>query len=174
MNVDKIALQGTYETRDSTPARALVMPLLPNDGSYAITGTILAVEDAPTRPCVAFYPRFVGSIVAGSGTDNSAVQAMPPSSKAAAQASGTSAPQVVVTGRQLEVLLTGAAGKTVQWAWDLELVTLTLPTSPTASPGSAVGPAKPVTPIAIPGASNGTTATRGTPPSGTSTSTTTG
>jgi hypothetical protein len=81
-------------------------------------------------------------VVDGKATDASAAQAMPPSARAAAQASGTAPPQLAVSGRQAEILLTGAEGKKMHWAWDLELVTLTMRTTqpvtgPTARPRPA-------------------------------------
>jgi hypothetical protein len=136
MHVQKIPIQGTSQTVGHTPKRAIAIPLLPADGAFSITGTILAVDDSTTRSSVAFYPRFGGSLVAGKATeDDTGAPDAQPRDSGGAQGWAPGAPKPSITARQMEILLTGIAGKTIYWAWDLEVVLLSLPSAPAAQPG---------------------------------------
>jgi hypothetical protein len=132
-HVHSIPITGTIRTTDDTPTRAICIPLLPQDGAFSITGTILAVDDLTTRSSVEFHPRFGGSIVGGKVTENdTGALAMEPQDGGAAQKWAPGALKTTITGRQMEILVTGIAGKTIDWGWALELVTLSLPSSPAA------------------------------------------
>jgi hypothetical protein len=145
MNVQKIPVRGTSQTAGNTPKRAIVVPLLPMDGAFSISGTILAVDDSATRFSVEFYPRFGGSVVAGKVTENdTGAPTAQPQDGGTGQGWAPGAPKTTITGRQLEVTLTGIDGKTIDWAWDLEVILFSLPASTAATkpaPGSAANTA---------------------------------
>jgi hypothetical protein len=142
MNVQRIPVRGTSQTVGNTAKRAIVVPLLPMDGAFSISGTILAVDDSATRFSVEFYPRFGGSVVAGKVTENSTgAPAAQPQDGGTGQGWAPGAPKATITGRQLEVTLTGIDGKTIDWAWDLEVILFSLPagTAGTAATKQAPG-----------------------------------
>jgi len=141
MNVHRIPVRGSFQTAGNTPTRAIVIPLLPMDGAFSVSGTILAVDDATPRSSVEFYPRFGGNVVAGNATENdNAGPATQPQDGGTAQAWAPAGLKTSIKGRQLEIILTGIDGKTIAWAWALEVVTIALGSSaPVANP-SGPGP----------------------------------
>jgi hypothetical protein len=141
MNVQKIPVHGGSQTVGATPTRAIVMPLLPVDGAFSISGAIAAVDDASTRssvvfyPAVLFYPHFDGNVVAGKATENdTGALAEQPQDGSTAQGGAPGTPKLSITGRQVEILLTGLDGMTINWAWALEIILFSLPAS---APGPA-------------------------------------
>jgi hypothetical protein len=142
MNVQKIPVHGATQTVGATPMRAIAMPILPVDGAFSISGAIAAVDDASTRssvvfyPAVLFYPHFDGNVVAGKATENdTGALAEQPQDGSAAQGGAPGAPKLSITGRQVEILLTGLDGMTINWAWALEIILFSLPASaPSPSP----------------------------------------
>jgi hypothetical protein len=83
-------------------------------------------------------------VVAGKATENdTGAPAAQPQDGGTAQGWAPGAPKLSITGRQIEILLSGLDGKTLYWAWALEMILFSLPASaPGASPQAGAAPAK--------------------------------
>ncbi len=74
MNVAKRHIEGMTTipaAAGATATRSIMIPLLPANGSWVITGTVQALRADATLPPVTFFPRFTGMCVNGIAALNS-------------------------------------------------------------------------------------------------------
>ena len=127
MSVTKRHIEGVTTipaAAGATATRSIVIPLLPANGSWVITGTVQALRADTTFPPMTFFPQFTGMCVNGVATLNSTGeiptqpvdgggdQRFEPGGLAVAGSD---------QGLQLEIALTGVAGVAVIWAWALDV-----------------------------------------------------
>lgn len=128
MSVTKRTLQGEalVASNGDTPTSAVQIPAVPSDGAFSFSGTLIAVDAAAapsTRFSVTYFIQWAGTSQGGDITRNvySAVSTLP--------GDGGSA-QGFAPGNLLGVLgdlgftlaLPGISGKTVKWAWSIDVV----------------------------------------------------
>lgn len=108
----------------ATATRAIVIPLLPRQGSWVITGTIQALRADAAFPPVTFFPQFTGSCFNGVATLNSGGEIpTQPADGGGDQRFEPGGLSLVGSdlGLQLEIALTGEAGVAIVWAWALDV-----------------------------------------------------
>lgn len=134
-------IEGTVTATGAAPLRAISIPLLPTDGSWSITGHLIAVNTATPRQSMTFYPQFTGVCEGGVVTNNSPTNgttnttptttatSFVPTNPATKSKSpwAPGGPALAVTGQQVEVELTGIDATTIVWAWSFEVVVVALP-----------------------------------------------
>ncbi len=137
MNISKRHIEGSTTiagSAGSSPKSAIVIPLLPKQGSWVITGVVQAVRADGRCDPVTFFPRITGGCIDGLATANSTGQ-MPtePVDGGLAQGfapGGLSLVGADAQGLQLEIALTGVAGApsaAICWAWDLDVLVFETP-----------------------------------------------
>jgi hypothetical protein len=133
MNVATRHVEGAttiLATAGTTATRSIVIPLLPRQGSWVITGTVQALRADGLQGPVTFFPQFTGGCVKGVATLNSAgVIPTQPVDGGVAQHFRPGGLSLVGSdqGLQLEIALTGVAGVAICWAWHLVVSTLATP-----------------------------------------------
>ena len=126
-NVETRHFEGTFAVAGANKKPAIVVPLLPKDGAWTITGQVVAVDEANPRHSVTFFPRFTGVCASGVVTENNTGPiAMQPKDGGKAQAWEPGGLFPIITGSRLEVAVGGIEGKTLLWAWSLDLVVVSL------------------------------------------------
>lgn len=130
MNVAKMHIEGVTKipaAAGATPTRSIVMPLLPAQGSWAITGTVQAVRADGQFGPVTFFPQFTGGCVDGNAVVNASAVPTLPVDGGGDQRFAPGGISLVASdeGRQLEIALTGEAGVAIVWAWALDVLLLT-------------------------------------------------
>ena len=127
MNVMKRHIEGATTipaAAGATATRSIVIPLLPANGAWVITGTVQALRADATFPPVTFFPRFTGMCVNGVATLNSTGE-IPTEPVDGGEGQRFEPGGLAVAGSdqglQLEVALTGVAGVAVIWAWALDI-----------------------------------------------------
>jgi hypothetical protein len=140
MNVAKRHIEGSTTigaAAGGSPTRAIMIPLLPSQGSWVITGVVQAVRADGKYGPVTFFPRITGTCSDGLAIANSTGQ-MPsePVDGGLAQGfepGGLSLAGADAQGLQIEIALTGVAsvagapGVAICWAWDLEVLLVSTP-----------------------------------------------
>jgi hypothetical protein len=136
MNIAKRHIEGSTTivgSADSSPKSAIVIPLLPPQGSWVITGVVQAVRADGRYGPVTFFPRITGGCVDGLATLNSTGQ-MPTEPVDGGLALGFEPGGLTLVGAdarglQIEIALTGVAEPSVAicWAWDLEVLVFATP-----------------------------------------------
>ena len=134
MNVTTRHIEGSTAIAGSAggiPTSSIAIPLLPGQGSWAVTGVIQAVRADGKHGAVTFFPRIGGSCFNGLATSNT-TEMMPiePVDEGAAQGfqpGGVSLVGAKGQGRQVEIALEGVAGVAVCWAWSLDVLTFATP-----------------------------------------------
>jgi hypothetical protein len=114
-----------------SPTRAIMLPRLPAQGSWVVTGVVQAVRADGKYGPVTFFPRVTGTCSDGLAIANSTGQ-MPtePVDGGLAQGFepvGLSLVGADAQGLQIEVALTGVGGVAICWAWDLEVLVVATP-----------------------------------------------
>lgn len=133
MNVAKRHIEGTIKIPASaggTPTRAIVIPLLPEQGSWVITGSVQALRTDASFGLVTFFPQFTGGCVNGIAIANSTgVIPTQPIDGGTDQHFRPAGLSLLGSdqGLQLEIALTGEASTAVLWAWDLDVCILVTP-----------------------------------------------
>jgi hypothetical protein len=118
-------------TTDATPTPILVLPQLPEDGSFAFRGTVLA-RNVTTGAVVTFFPVNSGSITGGTVTQNGGTSHAAPCKTAPADggtAQGFAPPGCstlttgagltvgfAISGRVAELVVTGLVATPIRWA----------------------------------------------------------
>jgi hypothetical protein len=134
MNVAKMHIEGSMTiggTAGSSPTRAILIPLLPSQGAWFVTGVVVAARADGRYGPVTFFPRVTGACSDGLAISNSTGQ-MPsePVDGGLAQGfapGGLSLVGADAQGLQVEIALTGVAGVAVCWAWDLDVFLVATP-----------------------------------------------
>ena len=134
MNGTKMHIEGSITIGGATsgsPTRAIMIPLLPSQGAWVITGTVVAARADGRYGPVTFFPRVTGACSDGLAIANSKGQ-MPtePLDGGLAQGfqpGGLSLVGADAEGLQVEIALTGVAGVAVCWAWDLDVLLVATP-----------------------------------------------
>ena len=125
------SISGTSLLRSTVHQRTIVLPLLPENGAWSITGTIFAVRvDPPAGGSVAFYPLYAGSCCGGVATVTNGNAHLPNAGddKGFAPGFAPGGPTLTVTNLQAEIAFTGAKGvTTIAWGWELDMVLISLP-----------------------------------------------
>ena len=121
------SISGTSLLRSAVPQRTIVLPLLPENGAWSITGTIFAVRvDPPGGVSVAYYPLYGGYCDGGVVTVTNGDAHLPNAGDNRGFAPG--GPALTVTNLQAEIAFTGAEGvTTIAWGWELDVVLMSLP-----------------------------------------------
>ena len=127
MNVATRHIEGVTKipaAAGATATRSIVIPLLPTQGSWVITGTVQALRADAGLPPVTFFPRFTGRCVNGVATLNSTGE-IPTEPVDGGEDQRFEPGGLAVAGSdqglQLEIALTGVAGADVIWAWALDV-----------------------------------------------------
>ncbi len=129
-NIQKKLCQGiTGQITGNTPTRVCALPEFPANGSAVIGGYIVATD--PTAGgaghTVAFTIDVSVNCFQGTVTHNTSAFINPDPADAGLAALGAAlAVQFLATGQQAEIEVTGAAGKTLVWSWDLQVSITTL------------------------------------------------
>jgi hypothetical protein len=143
MNVAKRHIEGSMTiggAAGGSPTRAIMIPLLPSQGAWVVTGVVQAVRADGRDGPVTFFPRITGTCSDGLAIPNSTGQ-MPtePVDGGLAQGfapGGLSLVGADAQGLQIEIALTGVAGVAsvagvpsvaICWAWDLEVLIVATP-----------------------------------------------
>ena len=137
MNISKRHIEGSTMiggAAGGAPTSTIVIPLLPPQGSWVITGVVQAVRADGRYGPVTFFPRVTGTCSDGFAIVNSTGQ-MPtePVDGGLAQGfapGGLSLVGADAQGLQVEVALTGVVGTpgvAICWAWDLEVLIVATP-----------------------------------------------
>jgi hypothetical protein len=129
MNVTKRHIEGAttiLAAAGATATRSIVIPLLPTQGSWAITGTVQAVRADGLYGPVTFFPQFTGGCVRGIATLNSGAIPTLPVDGGGDQHFAPGGLTLVGSdqGLQLEIALTGEANVAIVWAWALDVFLL--------------------------------------------------
>ena len=134
MHISKRHIEGSTQILSSAsgaPTRSIVLPLLPSQGSWVITGIIQAMRVDGLNGPVTFFPRFTGSCTNGIATANHtgkiATQPVDGGGAQGCQPGGLSLVGAEERGSQLEIALTGVEGVAFYWAWQLDVTTFTTP-----------------------------------------------
>jgi hypothetical protein len=134
MNVAKKHIEGATKilaTAGATATRSIVIPLLPAQGSWVITGTVQAVRADLLHGPVTYFPQFTGSCANGVATSNNTgtIPAQPADRGSAQsfQPGGLSLVGADGHGLQIEIALTGEVDVAVCWSWALDVTTVELP-----------------------------------------------
>ncbi len=127
MNVATRHIEGVTKipaAAGATATRSIVIPLLPANGAWVITGTVQALRADAAFPPVTFFPRFTGRCVNGVATLNSTGE-IPTEPVDGGEDQRFEPGGLAVAGSdqglQLEIALTGVAGADVIWAWALDV-----------------------------------------------------
>ncbi|MEP7126319.1 MAG: hypothetical protein ABJE95_35635 [Byssovorax sp.] len=140
MNVAKRHIEGSTTiggAAGGSPTRAIMIPLLPSQGAWVVTGVVQAVRADGQYGPVTFFPRITGTCSGGVAIANS-TGPMPtePVDGGLAQGfepGGLSLAGAGAQGLQLEIELTGVAsvvgapGVAICWSWDLEVLLVATP-----------------------------------------------
>lgn len=138
-HVQKRHIEGVFTATGAAPTRAIGIPLLPKDGAWAISGHVIAVDQAAPRRSVTFFPYFTGVCEGGVATPNNGIKfRSQPMDGGRAQMWAPGGIGMTITGQQLEIEVAGIEDTTVVWAWSLDVVVLSLP----GQGGSGAPPAK--------------------------------
>lgn len=129
MNVTKRTIEGTFQTTDVGPIAAVVVPMLPLNGGWAVTGSIIAVPDAvPRSNSVVFQLSMAGYSYVLDGTfalfendDNPPFVKVPTAGWSTVRIS----PFNIAPSLQIEFF--GLASTLIDWGWSLDVVQLSLP-----------------------------------------------
>ena len=129
MTVAKLHIEGSTKIlapAGATATRSIVIPLLPAQGSWAITGTVQAVRADGQFGPVTFFPQFTGGCVKGNAIMNASAIPTLPADGGEEQRFAPGGLTLVGSdqGLQLEIALTGVGGVAILWAWDLVVTTL--------------------------------------------------
>jgi hypothetical protein len=125
--VQKRSIEGLVTVTGATPTGAITIPVLPKDGAWSLAGHVIAVDEASPRSSVTFFPRFSGTCTAGVVTQNNTTKiSCQPSDGGRGQTWEPGGLTVTMTGQQLEIEVTGIEGKTLVWAWALDLLVVSL------------------------------------------------
>lgn len=125
--VQKRCVEGLVVVTGATATRAITIPVLPKDGAWSLAGHVIAVDEATPRSSVTFFPRLSGTCTAGVVTQNNTTKiSSQPSDGGRAQTWEPGGLTVALTGQQLEIEVTGIDGKTLAWAWALDLLVVSL------------------------------------------------
>ena len=134
MNVAKRHLEGATTIVGyvgATPTRSIVIPLLPPQGSWVITGVVQAVRADGLFGPVTFFPQFTGRCVKGVATLNSTgeipTEPVDGGDAQRFQPGGLSLVGADGHGLQLEIALTGVADVAICWAWALDVLLFATP-----------------------------------------------
>lgn len=126
-NVQQRHLEGVFSVAGATATRAITLPALPKDGAWSLSGHVIAVDEATPRSSVTFFPRLSGACAAGVMTQNNTTKmSMQPSDGGRLQTWEPGGLTVTITGQQVELQVTGIEGKTLVWAWALDLLLVTM------------------------------------------------
>ena len=125
--VQKRCVEGLVVVAGATPTGAITIPVLPKDGAWSLSGHVIAVDESTPRSSVTFFPRLSGTCAGGVVTQNNTTKiSSQPSDGGRAQTWEPGGLTVTIMGQQLEIGVTGIDGKTLAWAWSLDLVVVTL------------------------------------------------
>lgn len=125
--VQKIGLDGVFTVAGATPTRAITLPLLPKDGAWSLVGHVIAVDEACPRSSVTFYPRLSGTCAAGVVTQNNVTKiTSQPSDGGRTQTWEPGGLTMTITGQQVEIQVAGIEGKSLVWAWALEVLLVSM------------------------------------------------
>lgn len=134
MNVSKRHIEGSTQIlgpASATPTSSIVIPLLPPQGSWVITGIVQGMRADGLHGPVTFFPRFTGSCAKGVATPNNTgkipTQPVDGGGGQGFQPGGLSLVGADERGPQMEIALTGVAGVAIFWAWELDVVVMSLP-----------------------------------------------
>jgi hypothetical protein len=138
--IDERHLQGTATTSDATPTDLLTLPVFPANGSFTLSGTVIARAPAGDQ-VTAFFPLNSGNIAASAITQSGGrADAAPcptaPSDGGVAQGFAPRGCSTTTDGLGLtmplnlhgqiaSLVVVGQAGTVITWSWDLTLVTVT-------------------------------------------------
>jgi hypothetical protein len=126
-------ISGTCRLSSNASHCMIAIPLLPENGAWAVFGTIIALRVDPPGESVTFFPTYAGYCTGGVATLNSS-PAPPPR-----EGGDTDKDSIVagfapndmaftVTGLQAEIAFTGDAEvSTIAWGWELEVVVMSVP-----------------------------------------------
>ena len=125
--VQKRCLEGMVAVTGATATRAITLPVLPKDGAWSLAGSVIAVDEATPRSSVTFFPRFSGACSAGVATQNTTTKiTSQPSDGGRTRTWEPGGLTMTITGQQLEIEVAGIEGKTLVWAWSLDLLVVSL------------------------------------------------
>ena len=125
--VQKRCLEGMVAVTGATATRAITIPVLPKDGAWSLSGSVIAVDEASPRSSVTFFPRFSGACSAGVATQNNTTKiTSQPSDGGRTRTWEPGGLTMTITGQQLEIEVTGIEGRTLVWAWSLDLLVVSL------------------------------------------------
>lgn len=130
MTVAKLHIEGSTKIlapAGATATRSIVIPLLPAQGSWAITGTVQAVRADGQFGPVTFFPQFTGGCVKGNAIMNAGAIPTLPADGGEDQRfapGGLTLLGAEGQGLQLEIALTGEANVAIVWAWALDVLLL--------------------------------------------------
>lgn len=126
-SIQNRCLEGVCTVAGATATRAITLPLLPKEGAWSLVGHVIAVDEASPRSSVTFYPRISGSCAAGVVTQNNVTKIMSqPSDGGRVQTWEPGGLSVTITGQQVEIQVAGIEGKTLIWAWALEVLLVSM------------------------------------------------
>lgn len=130
MNVAKRHIEGATTipaAAGATATRSIVIPLLPENGAWVITGTVQALRADAALPPVTFFPQFTGRCIKGVATLNSTGE-IPTQPVDGGEDQRFQPGGLAVAGSdqglQLEIALTGLPNVAIVWAWALDVSTL--------------------------------------------------
>ncbi len=126
-NIQKRTITGSTTVKGDKPARAIVLPLLPMDGSWSVTGHVIAVDEGAPRASVTYCPHLTGTLTEGAVAQNNTPKiASQPRDGGREQAWAPGGINVVISDRRVEIEVAGIEGKAITWAWSLDVVTVSL------------------------------------------------
>ena len=130
-STQRCSISGTSLLSSPAQQRTIVLPLLPENGAWSVTGTIFAVRvDPPGGLALAYYPLYAGSCTGGVATVTSSNLPLPHAGDDQGFAPGfePGGPALTITNLQAEIAFTGAEGvTTIAWGWELDVVLMSLP-----------------------------------------------
>jgi hypothetical protein len=116
------------------PTSAIVIPLLPQQGSWVVTGIVQAVRADGLLAPVTYFPRITGSCANGIATVNAngnmPTEPVDGGRLQGFEPGGLSLVGTLGRGLQVEIALTGLAGlpgAAICWAWALDVLTVATP-----------------------------------------------
>lgn len=125
--IQKRSFDGVVVVANATPTRAITIPALPKDGAWSIQGHVIAVDEATPRSSVTFFPRLSGSCAGGVVTQNNTAKiSCQPSDGGRGQTWEPGGLTMTITGQQLEIEVVGIEGKSLLWAWSLDMLLVTM------------------------------------------------